>query len=378
MKPLIIALLVVLTVPSRSPAQAISYLSANALQQELDSPLQATRPRASLRDTLKMLSDNRRIAILLDRRIDPDQLLQAAIDAPYFDEGIAKLVEPFGAEVRIVADTLYICPAATADTIRTRVEVAVRAMDHACAGDVMRKTVLKRNVPITWQELTAPRGIALSLASRYKLTIENPEAIPHDLWGAGVICSADAAEGLALIAAQFDLDLQFVSADAVRLVPADPHPKVELAHRVRKLDTLQQVLETLRKMYPEREFTVRGNSLSVEALLEEHDEMDLLLGNKPTRKAPVPAKSVSLASRRMSLEMVDQTLPSLLKMLTAQGIQIEYDEAALRQASIPLDRPLSLKLKDATIQQLMDAAAVPLGVKYSIDGEKVLLGPAPR
>ena len=83
-----------------------------------------------------------------------------------------------------------------------------------------RQFQLLRRFPVTWEMLATPRELLRETAERYQLTIENPEAVPHDLWAAGGIAYANAAEALMLVLVQFDLEFEWLSPHAVRIVPA--------------------------------------------------------------------------------------------------------------------------------------------------------------
>lgn len=360
--------------PAVTQAQFRGYLTDQALYQQLDAPLTATRARVGLRDGLKQLGDDFRVAVLLDRRIDPDQVVNLAIDAAYFDEGIADLVEPLKAEVRVVGNTVYVAPRDSAATIRTRVELARRQLELACEGNAVRRAELKMKFPVSWLALTSPRGIAASIASRYKLKLENPTDIPHDLWAAGSIASADAAEAFLLVVSQFDMGVEWVDADTVRFVPLPENPVIEASHRVRDRAALQKLQETLQAAYPERKFTSRGLSIVLSALLEEHDEIDLLLGNKQPRKPATPAKSAPLSQRRIKeLQVQDVTLSAISDLLRSQGIPVVYDSAAARAAGIDVDQLLTVTLKDATLEQLLEQTAGKLGLAYRVEEDRIVV-----
>ena len=54
----------------------------------------------------------------------------------------------------------------------------------------------------------------------------------------------------------------------------------------------------------------------------------------------------------------------------------EYDRAAFKAAGIDLERPVTLELKNAKIEDLLKGTLDPLGVTFEIHGRTVKLRPA--
>jgi len=59
------------------------------------------------------------------------------------------------------------------------------------------------------------------------------------------------------------------------------------------------------------------------------------------------------------------------------GVQFEYDATALRKAEVDLGKPVSVDVKEAPLETLLDAVFTPLGVNYEVDGKTVRLKPGP-
>jgi hypothetical protein len=356
-------------------AEPPRFLTGADFTQQLNRPLLAGRDDAPLREMLERLSSERKIAILLDRRIDPDQRLNVHIQADFFDEGINDLVKPLTAEATVLGDAVFVARPQVARTLRTRVELAERRLDALLQKNFSRKIALARRAPVRWGFLTSPQEILQEIAARYELTFVNLPEIPHDLWAAGEIAHPSATEALLLIATQFGKDIRWIDDRQVEFVPETAHPQIERVHPLRGIkpdDARNRVLAA----FPDLAVRTTDRQLTAVGLIEQQEAIDVLLGNRPARKPQAPAEAGNLSNRRFTLRMVQRPLADLLQQLEKQDIIIRKDDAALDAAGISLKVLISLELQNATIETLLDQACIPLGLNYRIQGLTIELFPA--
>jgi len=345
---------------------------------QLNRPLLVTQDFTPLAEILDRLAEDRKVAILLDRRIDPERLVRVDVNSPFFDRGIETLVSPIpAAAVVVLADTVFVTRSETAETLRTRVALAEQKLEQLSKSSLQRQLALSRKLEWQWKMLSAPRDVLIDFASRFEIKIENPEAIPYDLWRPGRIAHASLIPGVLMIATQYDRDLEWVDAETIRLVPLDPDPQIEIAHVVRGKSG-EQIEELMRRHFPGKPIQQTRNRLKLSARVEEHEELDILLGNRAPRKTPPSVISTTLANRRFTLRMMNRPFSELIAVLEKQGIQFERNSASLEQAGIDWNQKITLELENATIEKLLMEACTPLGLAFQIEGTRVELGLAPR
>lgn len=352
-------------------------LSGTEFTRALNRPLLVNQDYTSLRKVLNRLADDREVAVYLDRRIDPEQLVLVEINAPYFDTGIEKLARQCAAGVVIVADSVFVTTPETAADLRTRIALAERGLEQLPKPSLQRQLELSRKIPLHWERLAASRELLTSFAEKFQVKIENPEAIPHDLWEEGKISHAHFSAGALLIACQYDLDIEWIDSQTVRLVPQPLHPHIEQDHLLRGRPK-KQVEELMSQHFPNRDFRITGDRLKWDARVEEHEVLDLALGNRAARKPAVSVIATSLANRRFTLRMMNRPFLELVGVLEKQGIQFQRNDASLQAAGIDLNQSITLELENATIEKLLTEACAPLGLAFQIEGTRVDLGLAPR
>ncbi|WP_139228450.1 hypothetical protein [Planctomicrobium piriforme] len=357
-------------------AEPQRFATGSEFQQLINRPLLANRDLTPLREVLKRFSEERDVALLLDRRIDPRQLVAVDLQASYFDTGIGELVKGF-ADITTMADAVIIAPQDTAATLQTRLALAEQALDAKLGKDLGRKFELAKRKAVAWDELTVPRQLLESIAKGYSVTIENAEAIPYDLWPAGTLPHPNATEALLIIATQFGLDVEWVDGRHVRLVPAASSPTLKVEHRLRGM-TSQRALQRVKERLPDLEVTAGKDTLTVIGRQEEQQEVAVLIGNRAARKAPASPASTALQNRRFTLRMNNRPFLELVQVLEKQGVQVQRDETALQDAGLDLNTRISLDLENATVDQMLGEACRPLGLRYQVDGMTIHLFPAAK
>lgn len=356
-------------------ADDVRFLTGSSFRHELTQPIGITRDRAELRPFLRGLAAERRVAILLDRRIDPGTELDANLPPLEFQAAIRTLAVQAGAGVSVVGDTLYVGPRTGTGVIRTL--VALREAELGELSDRGRQFELAQTETFAWNDLDRPADLLLRIAQRYGLTVEGLEHVPHDLWAGSTIAGVTAAEALSLILIQFDLNFEWIDgAGGVRvgLLP----DKVEIArqHTIRGI-TPERARAALLEHFPMLEFDFHGRTVDVSATLEQHEAIAVLARGGRLEQEDESVDFGPLARRHFErLRVVRKPLADVLQALEANGVAIEYDPDALAAAGIDLTQKISIEITDASVDQLFEALCEPVGLKFKIRGETVILSPA--
>lgn len=192
----------------------VEWRTGPELQKQLRARVTIQWQEAELRPRLSSLAADQRVAVFLDRRIDPNQKLDFARTGITLDELFGELAGAVQAASVPVGPVIYIGPPPTA--------AALAKVVGQRRKEISRYPALARARPqrLHWDELAEPRQLLLDVARQHQLTVVNPEAVPHDLWPAADLPPLSLAEQLTLLLAGFDLTFE-ISADGkgLRLVP---------------------------------------------------------------------------------------------------------------------------------------------------------------
>jgi hypothetical protein len=158
-----------------------------------------------LRKALDSLARSQRVAIFLDRRVDPGQPIDFSVRNETLREVIQRLARSLQLGVSRVGPVVYLGPPETASVLGDIVEL--RRSEIRRWPTVTSKRLLTVR-PVAWHELAEPRELILQLARQSQLEIEGLEHVPHDLWPAVDLPPLDFAEHLSLLLAGFGLTFE--------------------------------------------------------------------------------------------------------------------------------------------------------------------------
>lgn len=340
----------------------------------LDRMVSVSRGEAPLQDVLEDLARAQNTRILLDRRLDPEQLVLADLRRMRLRTLIGQLAGQSRAGLSILADTIYIGPPETVRILRTLAEV--RGMELREAEQQVGKRIFQflRREKLAWEDLTEPRELVRRLCQRYELGVVDLELIPHDLWRSGSIQNPNVTEALVLLLLQFDLAFAWEpDFQGIRIIPAPNSITLPRLHAPGMMG-LQQAEALIRDTFPDLEIVAVDRQLRVVATLEEHEAIEALLGRKP-QAGPNSREAVNLVRQRFSLRAQGAPASQILESLQLDGVTIEMNADQLGERGIDLEHKVTLELNQATAQELMTALSAQVGFRYRIERNTITLLP---
>ena len=133
-------------------------LSGPALKQQLAAPVKLTWARVPLRQALASLGESQNIAIVLDRRIDPDQPVDLIVSQEPLERVLRRIAECLQAGYRQLGPVAYLGPSAAAERLRTLAALRledVRGLPIGTSGKFVQLRAWK------WDDAAEPRQLAL-------------------------------------------------------------------------------------------------------------------------------------------------------------------------------------------------------------------------
>ncbi|MEZ5940211.1 MAG: hypothetical protein R3C18_02385 [Planctomycetaceae bacterium] len=354
---------------------ALAQVSGAAFQLACGRSVSIAGGDSPLLDVLSRVGNDQQVAILLDRRIDPTQLVGSDLRRMKLQTLVGNLAAQAEGGLSIVGDTFYIGPSTNIRRLRTLIELRERELREASGPARRRLFELLHRKELRWEDLSEPRQLVADLADQYQLQVEGIDTIPHDLWRRGLVTHSNGIESMLLLLTQFDLSFEWMqNFEGIRIVPVPAAPTVDRTHTPRGL-LLPDATQATLAAFPDVVVKPSGKTLQITATVEEHEALEVLLGEKKPESSLPARKPVVLANQRFTLRSRGQRFDLVLEALILDGVDIEYDAEAFEQENIDLTSPVQLDLQQATIQQLMDAMTAQVAVDYTIRQNKVILEP---
>ena len=340
-----------------STSSRIPWKTGPERERQLSAVLTIRWSSNPLRQALTRLSTGQQVAILLDRRVDPDQQIEFSsqgVDLRQFLEGLARQL---GQGVSHVGPVVYIGPKETASVLAT--VTMLREQEAQSLPSAVRSR-LKRATPLRWPELTTPRDLIAQLAAGTGMHVEGVEQIPHDLWPEADLPPLTFAQRMSLVLAGFQLTFRYSQdGSTIRLEPIEPETAV-LKRTYTPRVAAANVVASLARRYPNANITTEAGKVTVIGTVEEHDAIKRTLEGRPERSTPAkrPAVGRKVLSGRIS-GLVGSVASGLAKQMS---LQVEFDP----RVQDKLNQLVSYDAKDATLEEILDALFAPVGLSYEL------------
>jgi len=340
---------------SAADASAATWKTGASFQKQLKQVVGLELSEAELRGSLRNLADNQRVAIFLDRRIDPNQQIEFSASGVTLEELLSQLAEKVHAGTARIGSVIYVGPPPTAGALSS-----VAAARRKELGKLPKES---RRPPShwSWDELAQPRQILEVLARENGLTVENADVLPHDLWAASDFPPMDLADKLTLLLAGFDLTFDVAADGRLRLGPLPLEEEYEQAYTPQ--GDAAQVAAALKREFPRIAVRREGNRLIIRGNVADHERIARRL-TSPTRV------KTSTGEQKVVYTMNPDKVPAGTIIGTvAKRLGRKFSFAPdLREK---LSQPVSFQVKDASLDELMKMTLEPLGLTYRITDESI-------
>lgn len=348
-----------------------SWLTGSALHQRLAAPLGVDWSGSPIREALAGLAKAQRVAIYLDRRVDPEQKLEAALRGVPLEEICRQVAESQGLGVTQFGPVIYFGPAEYTSRLRT-----LAALRAAELGELPAKSaaIFARAEPLRWPDFAEPRRLLADLGSRNGVEVAGLEQVPHDLWAGADLPALSLVDRFTLLAGQFDLTFRFApDGQSITLVRIP-----ETVTLLRSYPAGRQPDQLIRKwsaLAPKSRIEHSGDRIVVEGLLEDHER--IAAAGRPAIRSSAKLGFGDQADKRFTVRQAQGAWESLLKQLAERlDLTIKIDRKALERAGISPQQPISFSVEEATLDELLDAVLRPAGCTFRRQGNVVEVTPA--
>lgn len=359
------ALSVGLLLPVLPARGASDWRTGPALRQALQSRLaQIQWQEAPLRQVVENLARDHRVAVLLDRRIDPGQEIDLSLNGATLGEIFRQIAESRQLECGLLGPLIYLGPASEVPKLETALEVARRAVRQLPAAWRRR---WQEPRALLWKRLTVPRELFVRLAQDSQITFTGTEQIPYDLWEAADLPALPLIDRLGLIAGQFGLMVEVQpEGNRAALVPIPEDICVVETYPGGR--DPKELVRRWSELAPESQIRIVDGKIEVRGRLRDLEQ--IAAAQRPEKTQPAAAPRTSAGEARYTVPEARGTLGHLLEEYCKQlGLTLVLDREELARAGISLERPLTFSVHEATREGLFRAMLEPAGCTFRIEGQ---------
>jgi len=348
---------------------SIDWRTEADLEKQLQSPVDLTWEEVPLRDGLMRLGETQRVAIFLDRRVDPDQTMKMAFSDERLELVLQRIAAQLGIGMARVGDVIYLGPQETASRLPTVAELQAQFAKSSGHREAVKLLDRKKR---SWPKLSTPRELLTEVATQHEMQWNNLGAvIKHDLWPAVDFPAMKTTEYLTLILAGYDASYRFNKTDDKLELQLIPIPEdLSLTRIYRYAGNHDEAIEKITQLFPDAQVKSDGKrQLAVTGSQQVQDQVaKLLRGNTARNTVVMPGE------KRYTLNVEQLPLGPVLDALEQQlGMEFEVPDGAEEA----LAQRISFSVKTADMQGLLDAVFEGTDFSYEIQEKKIVVTKKP-
>jgi hypothetical protein len=307
------------------------------------------------------------VHLVLDRRIDPDAMLAGEFPSATLGSLLESIGKDHGFGVVPIEGVIYLGPPETVRRLRT--------LDHLRTHEI--QTLKSRTgspllfkSSLAWPDLTSPRALVEQVCGEGRVTLRNPDLLPHDLWAANELPLLSRATQLTVLLAGFDLTFQ-CDGEGVTLLPIPDDVRWSRTYALPA--NRRGILNPIRQQLPGAELAVDQNRLHVTGLVEDHEAVQEWLEHGRELPAPETRPANRPGEKKLyTLRVVRRPLRAVLQEIEKlTEYRFVLDEAALSQAGASLDQSVSFDVVQVDIDGLMEAILGPGNLTWRRQGAQI-------
>lgn len=362
--PILVGLATLRAIPTAAN-EPVAWLVGAEFLKEWANPVGVTWNDTPVRDGLANLARTQRIAMMLDRRVDPLRTVNLQGDLEPLEIVCQRIAGKLNTGVCRVGPVVYFGPTSTTDRLATI--AAIRRAEIDALGLAVRDRTAAK--PLAWDVLAEPRALVKSLAAEAGFTVVDLEQrVPHDLWRAQTLPPLVWSDRLTLVLAGFELTFQVDEASRqLQLMPIPTDVAFEKTYAVK--GTANKVATELAAKFPRATIRAVNGRVAVRGSYEDHEWIERLVrGEKISRPQVVDAPSV------YTLRVENQPVGGVIRAI-AERLKLTVDFAPDTQDK--LNQRVTFSVDKALIDDLLSASLRGTGLTHEIRDGRLLVRVAP-
>jgi hypothetical protein len=338
--------------------ESLQWLTGKKLEQAARrSPIFVNWQQVPLHSQLHALSRSLQVPLLLDRRVDPSQLVDRQDRGLTFEQFLWSLGEKENLGVCQVGDLFYLGPEETALALPVEVRALSERLEDSNSPTKFKECLMEKikcNSSLPFE----PSNWLAQDAVRAELPLLNLEEIPLDWWAPIDWPAMPRYQAYALLAAGFGLSLKVEEA-GLRFV------KLQLPLELTREYTLSKPkdisLDELQKRHPKLKLELQKEKITASGPSTAFASLERQLATQ------LRSSQTENGDRRFTLNKTKAPRGSILATIAQQlGLNLKFPDDA-RSA---LNERIELDVQQVTLEELMDKVLAGTDLNFEIkDGE---------
>lgn len=327
----------------------LALKSVATLRGKLDLECSMIKQNVLVRDVISEIERTAGIRIWLDRRLNPDRLVDFRITATY-DQAIQELGKLIGGEVAWIENVVYLAPQGEA----AKIEAAYWRLFQTWPANERAP-----NQSWSWKKTTQPAEYLRSQLESLNYTLHSFDQIEYDLWDAASLQDCSLPAKISLFLAGFDLSL---SKDSKNLSCIPLSDDIEVSARTSSIRVAPAQRQAWAKLWPQAKAkSSKDTDWQISGPPKAH--RDLLRPSNPNGKST----QRSTSNKKLSGK-IQGPLGDLLRQL-GEANQLQVEPWPLPDSIA--GKRVDLQVENVTIEELFQRMAESTGTVIRLEGKSL-------
>ncbi len=330
-----------------------------------------------LGERLRLMSARKRIAVFIDRRVDPSIPVTLELSNVTFEQFLWRLAEtcdaaetsgndvssnPRNYGVCRVDDVYYFGPKQSAATLPVLLELLA---DETASKEGLKDGVWRKRGSIAWERLAQPASIIKQLCTDNSATLINTELLEHDLWPAVDLPPLKFEQRLALLLVGFN-KIYRRSDDGTQIQLIEIPILANGPQKVTLTSAAKDIVKELRNQFPDYKIRASGRTIKLEG--------DIAIGYEIRRAIANMQVAVQgdEDSQRFSIDTASLPRPRgemLATIANRMRLQLTFDPNVRSQ----LDEPVALTVMDKRLEEILAMVLAGSGLVHRVEGGNLVI-----
>jgi hypothetical protein len=345
--------------------------SADDIAQNLDRPVSVTWQGQELGAVLERLATTQGISFWIDRRIDPQQPVNARHSNATLRDVLDQVASDHALGWSVLDDIIYIGPVESANELAT-LAAKVRQSLNSVPADYRNRWLTDESK--AWSRHSNPRTLLEQWFTEVDIILSNPQVLAHDLWDAHSLTSVSLADRVTLMLIGFDMTLEISpNGRSCQIVPIER--PVLITETYNAGSRARQVL-TAFKDNKDVEIENTGRQLTITGQWEDQQRVaEIITGSRTAkRRQNVPKKD---SEQRFSLKLENQPVGKVIDQLAGQlGLKVTWNRKLLATHPGIQQKLVSCEVSNGDLNNLLQSVLTPAGLSYRLHRNQLQIVPA--
>ncbi len=314
--------------------EAIRRVTAEEWKARQQTWVNAHFDRIELMTALRLISEQARVNVLLDRRVDPEQVVRVDLKDMTAHRALGELAGQSDFKLIVLGQTYFLTDDPRIDYLLKQIEDVREVLKTGSPpGRVRALTVAFEKTQISWEDFESYEKVVSKILKQGRMRdVGELTLLPYDLLAEGALVDVSPLEGLMLMLFEAELTLH---------VEPGGGSGSEILVQLVRLETLEEL---------QQRFADRG-------LKKPADQVE-----------KSPRKVVPLSQREFTLHVERARVKDIFQVMVDSGIEIVISESIDEET---LSKPIVVKADRLKVDAFLELICRPVGLGYRIEEERI-------